>query len=140
MTLDRTKNEGVSLVSKEELFQKSDVLSIHLVLSDRTRAIVGADDLQMMKSTSYLINTARGEIVQEAALLDALRKKTIAGAGLDVYNQEPLSRNHPLRSLDNVVLTPHLGYYTREMIASYYEDAIFTIKEFLEGKLINVVN
>ena len=131
---------GAQFVSREDLFCQSDVLSLHLVLSECTRGLVGERDFGLMKREAYFINTARAGLVREDALIEALNNKTIAGAGLDVFDQEPLARDHPLRSLDNVVLTPHLGYYTREMIATYYEDAITTIEAYLNGRMINVVN
>ncbi|MEW6642328.1 MAG: D-2-hydroxyacid dehydrogenase family protein [Pseudomonadota bacterium] len=124
---------GVAYASKEELFATSDVITIHLVLSERSRGLIGAADLARMKSTAYLINTARGPIVDEAALLDALRARRIAGAGLDTFWQEPLSVDHPLRRLDNVVLTPHLGYVTAENYRRYYEDMVEDIAAWLAG-------
>ena len=140
LTKERASMGGAQFVSREDLFCQSDVLSLHLVLSECTRGLVGERDFGLMKREAYFINTARAGLVREDALIEALNNKTIAGAGLDVFDQEPLARDHPLRSLDNVVLTPHLGYYTREMIATYYEDAITTIEAYLNGRMINVVN
>lgn len=140
LTRERAEAGGASLVSKTQLFEQSDVVSLHIVLGERTRGIVGADELRRMKPTAYLVNTSRGALVDEQALLAALQDRAIAGAGLDVYHQEPLPDDHPLRSLENVVLTPHLGYYTREMVASYYEDAVAAIEAFLQGSPINLVN
>lgn len=124
---------GVAYASKEELFATSDVITIHLVLSERSRGLVGASDIARMKPSAYLINTARGPIVDEAALLAALRERRIAGAGLDTFWQEPLALDHPLRRLDNVVLTPHLGYVTAENYRRYYEDMVEDIVAWLAG-------
>ena len=140
LTGDAAQRAGARLVSKDELFRMSDVLTVHVVLSDRTRGLVGQAELAQMKSTAILVNTARGPIVDEAALIDALFHRRIAMAGLDVFDAEPLPDAHPLRKFDNVVLTPHLGYYTREMVGAYYEDAITTIEAWLDGSPINVIN
>lgn len=140
MTAEQAEAAGARLVSKEEVFATSDIITVHLALSDRTRGIVGAPDLQLMKKTAFLINTARGAIIDEAALIEALRSASIAGAGLDVYEQEPLPIDHPLRSLPNVVITPHLGYFTRDMLGSYYGDAVRLIEAFLNGHPERVVN
>jgi D-3-phosphoglycerate dehydrogenase len=126
-------------VEKDELFRQSDVLSIHLILSDRTRGIVGARELDLMKPTAYLINTSRGEIVSEAALLQRLQEKRIAGAAIDVYGVEPLPADHAIRKLDNVLLTPHLGYVTSENLAKMYRDAIEDIIVFLDGRPVRVL-
>ena len=126
-------------VEKDELFRQSDVLSIHLILSGRTRGIVGARELGLMKSTAYLINTSRGEIVDEAALLKTLQEKKIAGAAIDVYGVEPLPADHAIRKLDNVLLTPHIGYVTAENLAKMYQDAVEDIVAFLDGKPIRVL-
>ena len=131
---------GVRRVEKDELFALSDVLSIHLVLSERTRGLVGARELGLMKSAAYLINTSRGPIVDEAALIEALRSRRIAGAGIDVYWGEPPPADHPLRSMDNVTLTPHLGYVTRETLHAFYSDSIAAVTAFLDGKPIRVLN
>ncbi|OAV49979.1 hydroxyacid dehydrogenase [Rhizobium sp. WYCCWR10014] len=140
MTAEQAEAAGARLVSKQELFATSDVVTIHLALSDRTRGIVGATELQAMKKTAYIINTARGAIVDEPALIAALRSRSIAGAGLDVYEKEPLPVDHPFRSLSNVVITPHLGYFTRDMLGTYYGDAVRLIEAFLDGRPERVVN
>jgi phosphoglycerate dehydrogenase-like enzyme len=127
-------------VEKDELFRGSDVLSIHLILSDRTRGLVGARELGLMKPTAYLINTSRGPIVDEAALIKTLQEKKIAGAAVDVYGAEPLPAGHPIRRLDNVLLTPHLGYVSAENFAKMYHDAIEDIIAFLDGKPARVLN
>jgi D-3-phosphoglycerate dehydrogenase len=125
---------GVNYATKEELFAKADIVTIHVILSKRTRGLIGRDDLARMKPTSYLINTARGPIVDEDALLDALQRHAIAGAGLDTFSQEPLPVDHPLRKLDNVVLTPHLGYVTEENYREYYGGMVEDIKAWLAGE------
>jgi phosphoglycerate dehydrogenase-like enzyme len=126
-------------VEKDELFRTSDVLTIHLVLGERTRGVVGARELGLMKPTAILVNPARGPLVDEAALIDALRARRIAGAGLDVYAQEPLPDDHPLRSLPNVVLTPHLGYGVREFFENAYGDTVENIEAFLAGTPIRIL-
>lgn len=140
MTDEQAEAAGARRVSKEELFATSDIVTIHLALSDRTRGIVGAPELQAMKKSAFLINTARGAIIDEQALIDALRSGSIAGAGLDVYEREPLPADHPFRSMPNVVITPHLGYFTREMLGTYYGDAVRLIEAFLDGRPERVVN
>lgn len=140
LTDEQAEAAGARHVSKQELFATSDIITIHLALSERTRGIVGAPELNAMKSTAYLVNTARGAIVEERALIDVLRAGSIAGAGLDVYESEPLPADHPLRSLPNVVITPHLGYFTREMLGTYYGDAVRLIGAFLDGKPERIVN
>ncbi len=125
---------GVTYATREQLFSQADIVTIHLVLSSRSRGLIGRADLERMKPTSYLVNTARGPIVDEAALLDVLQKRKIAGAGLDTFSQEPLPVDHPLRKLDNVVLTPHLGYVSQENYRRYYGDMVEDIAAWLEGK------
>jgi D-3-phosphoglycerate dehydrogenase len=139
LTAERAAEGGATLVSKEELFARADFLSVHLVLSPRTHGVVGADDLARMKKSAYLINTSRGPIVDTAALLDALRTNRIAGAALDVYDNEPLAIDHPLRSAPNLVLTPHLGYVTRETLRIFYGDTVEDIRAWLDGKPIRLV-
>ena len=126
-------------VEKDELFRRSDVLSIHLILSDRTRGMVGERELNMMKKTAYLVNTSRGDLVDEAALLKVLREKRIAGAAIDVYGVEPLPADHTIRKLDNILLTPHLGYVSVENLSRMYRDAIEDIIAFLDGKPVRVL-
>src|SRR5580700_8601121 len=120
LTAERCKEVGVGYASKEELFAAADIITVHMVLSERSRGLVGQTDLARMKPTSYLVNTARGPIVDEAALLDILQQKKIAGAAIDVFSVEPLPVDHPFRKLDNLVLTPHLGYVTEESFRSHY--------------------
>jgi phosphoglycerate dehydrogenase-like enzyme len=140
LTQERCKQVGARLVSREQLFAEADVLTVHLQLSERTRGLVGRRELALMKRDAYLVNTSRGPIVDEAALVEALRERRIAGAGLDVYDTEPLPEDHPLRSLDNTLLTPHLGYVTREEYELYYQDALEDILAFLESKPIRVIS
>jgi phosphoglycerate dehydrogenase-like enzyme len=140
MTADAAAAHGARLVSKDELFRQSDIVSLHVVLSDRTRDLVGARELGLMKPTAYLVNTSRGPLVDEAALLDCLRARRIAGAALDVYHEEPLPPRHPIRSMDNVVLSPHLGYVTKEGYRVFYGETVENVTAFLEGKPIRVAN
>lgn len=140
LTVERTAEVGVTLVNKEELLSRSDIVTIHLVLSNRTRGLLGARELSLMKPTAYLINTSRGPIVEEKALIEALQKGTIAGAALDVFDEEPLPLDHPLRRLENTVITPHIGYVTVETYKVFFEDAVEDIRAFLEGKPIRVLN
>jgi phosphoglycerate dehydrogenase-like enzyme len=130
---------GVELVPKDVLFQRSDVVTVHLVLSERTRGIIGKRELAMMKASALLINTARGPIVDEEALVRALREGAIAGAGLDVFDEEPLPVDHPLRRLENALLTPHLGYVTVENYRLAYGEAVDDIRAFLAGTPIRVI-
>jgi phosphoglycerate dehydrogenase-like enzyme len=121
-------------VTREELFAGSDVLSVHVRLSERTRGLIGADELRQMRPDAYLVNTSRGPIVDEAALLSALREGWIAGAGLDVFDTEPLPPDHPLRTAPNTVLTPHLGYVTRGTYEIFFGDMVEDIAAFLAGR------
>ncbi len=139
LTPERCKEVGVEYSSKDDLFRNADIVTIHLVLSDRTRGLIGASELALMKNTAYLVNTSRGPIVDEKALLDALNKKQIAGAGLDVFDVEPLPLDHPFRKMDNVVITPHLGYVSQQNYQRYYPDIIDDIRGFLDGKPVRVV-
>ena len=139
LTPDKAKEAGVEYASREELFARSDFVSIHLVLSDRSRGLITADDLACMKKTAYLINTARAPIVDQAALLKALQSKTIGGAGLDVSEVEPLPLDHPYRKLDNVVLTPHLGYVSEQNYRKYFPDIVEDIRAFLDGRPVRVI-
>jgi phosphoglycerate dehydrogenase-like enzyme len=140
LTAERAAAVGATLVSKEELLRRADVLTIHLVLGDRTRGLLGAAELAQLKPTAYLINTSRGPIVDETALIDVLERRAIAGAGLDVFDEEPLPLDHPLRRLPNTVLTPHLGYVTEEGYRVFYGDAVEDIRSFLAGAPQRVLN
>ncbi len=139
LTPERAREAGAEAVAKEELFRQADVVSVHVVLSERTRGLISAGELALMKPTAYLINTARGPIVDEPALLAALTARRIAGAGLDVFDAEPLPTGHPLRRLDNVVLTPHLGYVSAENYAVYFRDTVDDIRAFLDGRPVRVI-
>jgi len=139
LTPERCKEVGVEYSTKEDLLRNADVVTIHLVLSDRTRGLIGAKELGLMKKTAYLVNTSRGPIVDEKALLDALSGKRIAGAGLDVFDIEPLPLDHPYRKMDNVVITPHLGYVSQQNYERYYPDIVDDIRGFLDGKPARVV-
>ncbi|MBC8339081.1 MAG: D-2-hydroxyacid dehydrogenase family protein [Rhodospirillales bacterium] len=140
LTRERCEEVGVSYVHKDALYAESDVLSIHQVLSDRTRGMIGTPELTLMKSTAYLINTSRGPIVDEAALVEALANNTIAGAGIDVYDVEPLPENHPIRSLDNAILTGHTGYVVKELYALAYGEALENVKAWIAGEPVRVLN
>jgi len=140
LTQEEAAKGGARLVSKDELLRTSDFVTIHLVLSDRTRGLLGAADLAKMKKTAILINTSRGPIVDEAALIAALQAGTIAHAGLDVYDKEPLPKGHPLTRLDNVTLVPHLGYVVEDSYRHFYAGTIEDIEAWLDGKPINVIN
>jgi phosphoglycerate dehydrogenase-like enzyme len=139
LTDERAAAAGVRRVSKAELLSGADVLSVHLVLSDRTRGLFQAADLALMKPAAVLINTSRGPIVDERALVDALRRNVIAGAGLDVYDAEPLPSGHPLTTLDNVVLLPHLGYVSESGFRNMYGQVVADIAAFLAGAPIRVI-
>lgn len=140
LTAEGAQQHGVSYVAKEELFRQSDVLSIHLVLSDRSRGIVDASSIAVMKPTAYLVNTSRGPLVNEAALIKALREHHIAGAALDVYDQEPLPRDHPFRRMDNVLATPHIGYVTQEDYRIFFTQMIEDILAWHEGRPIRTLS
>ncbi len=140
LTEERASDLGVRRVSKPELLAGADFLSIHLVLSERTRGLLGAGDLSAMKPSAVLINTSRGPIVDEAALLGALRSGTIAAAGLDVYDHEPLRGDHPLLALENVVLLPHFGYVSERAFRAMYGDVVEDIAAFAAGEPIRVID
>ena len=134
LTPERAEAAGAVWVPKGALFGRSDVLSIHLVLSDRTRGLVNGADIAAMKPTAWLVNTSRGPIVDEEALLGALRSKSIAGAALDVFDIEPLPAGHPLRTLPNVLATPHIGYVAEDLYRTFYSDAAASIAAWLDGR------
>jgi phosphoglycerate dehydrogenase-like enzyme len=136
LTPERCKEAGVGYATKEELFSTADIITVHVVLSQRSRGLVGADDLARMKPTSYLVNTARGPIVDEAALLATLQQRRIAGAAIDVFSVEPLPVDHPFRKLDNIVLTPHLGYVTAESFRNHYSQMVEGIDAWLKGEIL----
>ena len=139
LTPEKCQEAGVGYVSKDDLFRQSDFVSIHVVLSPRSRGLVGAKEIGLMKPSAFLINTSRGPIVDEAALLAALRDKKIGGAGLDTFDIEPLPLDHPLRKLDNAVITPHLGYVSEQNYRHYFAGAVEDIRGFLDGKPVRVM-
>ncbi len=140
LTEERAKECGATLVDKETLFKQSDILTIHVILGDRTRGIVGGKELALMKPSAYLVNTSRGPVVDEDALIEALQAKVIAGAAIDVYDIEPLPVHHPLRSMENTVLTGHTGYLLRETFQVAYGQALEDVKSWLNGKPVRVLN
>lgn len=140
LTDERARERGAERVSKDELFNRSDIVSIHSVLSPRSRGLVGAREFGLMKPTALLINTSRGPIVDEAALLAALKEKRIAGYGADTYDVEPLPDDHPLRSEPRALLTPHLGYVTEETYRDFYSGMVQAIEAWLASKPINVLS
>jgi phosphoglycerate dehydrogenase-like enzyme len=140
LTDARCAEVGVRRAGKDELLSTADIVTIHLVLSDRTRGLIGAAELEQMKPTSYLVNTSRAPIVDRDALLQALRTRRIAGAALDVYDREPLPADDPIRFLDNVLLTPHVGYVVKENYRTFYGQAVEDIAAFLRGQPTRVLN
>jgi phosphoglycerate dehydrogenase-like enzyme len=140
LTAERAAEVGVPAVTKQELLERSDVLSIHLVLSDRTRGLFGAGELGRMRRSAVLVNTSRGPIVDESALVRALRDGTIAAAGLDVYDTEPLPAGHPLTALRNVVLLPHLGYVSEATLRDMYVQVVQDIAAWRDGAPIRTID
>ncbi|QKV64356.1 D-2-hydroxyacid dehydrogenase family protein [Pseudomonas sp. 43A] len=140
LTAERAQQVGVTYVSKQALFEQADVLSVHLVLSERSRGLVDAQALGWMKPTALLVNTARGPIVDEAALIKALQKQHIAGAALDVFEEEPLPDMHPFRTLDNVLATPHVGYVSRQNYEQFFSQMIEDIQAWVAGSPIRLLN
>lgn len=134
LTAERAAEVGAELVSKAELFGRADVVSVHLVLSGRTRGLVGAPELALMKPTARLVNTSRGPIVVEADLIAALKAQNIAGAAIDVFDQEPLPLDHPFRTLPNLLATPHIGYVSRGLYTRFYQDTVENIRRWLDGQ------
>ncbi|HXM63439.1 MAG TPA: D-2-hydroxyacid dehydrogenase family protein [Terriglobales bacterium] len=132
MTAETAKATGAILVSKDQLFERADILTIHLVLSSRTRGLVGAAELEKMKPTAWLINASRGPIVEERPLITALQNKRFAGAAIDVFDIEPLPPSHPFRTLDNVLATPHIGYVSQGLYKTFYEDTVSNIRKWLD--------
>ncbi|TFH80441.1 MULTISPECIES: D-2-hydroxyacid dehydrogenase family protein [Pseudomonas] len=140
LTAERAGQASVTYVSKQQLFEQADVLSVHLVLSDRSRGLVDAQALDWMKPTALLVNTARGPIVDEAALIKALQKQRIGGAALDVFDEEPLPALHPFRTLDNVLATPHVGYVSRQNYEQFFSQMIEDIQAWSTGEPIRLLN
>jgi len=140
LTPERAAEGGARRVTKEELFATSDFISIHVVLSGRTRGLIGAADFARMKPSAILVNTSRGPILDEAALIEALGQRRLAHAALDVYSREPLPADHPLRRMENVTLSPHLGYVNTDIFRHFYGESVKNIEAWLAGKPINVLN
>src|ERR1700688_4502651 len=134
MTPQAAEAAGATLVSKNQLFEQADILTIHLVLSSRTRGLIGAAELARMKPTARLINTSRGPIVEEQALISVLKKKQIAGAAIDVFDVEPLPPDHPFRALDNILATPHIAYVSQGLYKTFYEDTVSNIRKWLDTR------
>ncbi len=139
LTPEKCQEAGVGYVTRDELFRQSDFISIHIVLSARSRGLVGAREVGLMKPTAFLINTSRGPIIDEAALIAALRDKKIGGAGLDVFDVEPLPTDHPFRKMTNVVITPHLGYVSEQNYHGYFTGVVEDIRGFLDGKPVRAM-
>ena len=140
LTAERARECGATLVDKDTLFRDADIVSIHLVLSQRTRGLVGAHELALMKPTAYLVNISRGPIVDENSLVDTLQRRAIAGAALDVFETEPLPQNHPLLELDNTLILPHLGYVTEESYRAMYAGVVEDIRAFASGEPVRMIN
>lgn len=139
LTPEKCAEQGVAYVSKEELFRQSDFLSVHVVLSDRSRGLIGAPELALMKPSAFLVNTSRGEIVDQAALVAALTDGKIAGAALDVYDKEPLPKGHVLFGAPNLLMTPHLGYVTEDNYRTFYTQTVEDIAAWLDGKPVRAL-
>lgn len=140
LTGEKAREHGARLVTKQQLFEGSDIVTIHLVLSERTKGIIGASDLALMKRTSILVNTSRGPLIEEAALIEALKRKVIAGAALDVFDIEPLPSEHPFRTLQNVIATPHIGYVTNDTYKLFFRDTVECVLAWLDAKPIRQMN
>ena len=139
LNAEKAKEGGATLVSKEELLRQSDFVTVHVQLSARTKGLIGAADLAMMKPTAFFLNTSRGPVADEKAIEAALRANKIAGAAIDTYNDEPLALDHPFRKLDNILITPHLGYVTAENYKRFYGQMVENIRAWLDGKPIRVI-
>jgi len=140
LTKQKAATEGATLVPFKTLLENSDFLSIHTVLSERTRGLIGEKELRLMKPTAFLVNTSRGPIIDENALVSVLQEKGIAGAGLDVFDREPLSKEHPLLTLHNALITPHIGYVTTEGYKLFFKQTVECINEFLKGTPVRILN
>ena len=133
LTEEKASAAGATLVDKQTLFREADVVTVHLVLSGRTRGLIGAPEFALMKPTARFVNTSRGPIVDEAALIEVLQARRIAGAAIDVFDAEPLPPDHPFRKLENVLATPHIGYVTEDLYRTFYGDAATNIAKWLEA-------
>jgi phosphoglycerate dehydrogenase-like enzyme len=139
LTSEKAEEHGARRVEKEALFREADIVTVHLVLSKRTIGIIGAPELELMKPTAYLINTSRGALITESALIAALTNRKIAGAGLDVFDTEPLPLDHPYRSMENAITTPHIGYVTKQIYETFYGQTVENILAWLDGQPIRVM-
>ena len=139
LTPEKCQEVGVEYATKDDLFRNADIITIHVQLGDRSRGLVTAKEFGVMKPTAYIINTARGPIIDEKALIAALDEHRIAGAGLDVFDIEPLPLDHPFRRMDNVVITPHLGYVSQQNYQHYFRDIVANIRAFIDGKPVRVI-
>jgi len=139
LTDEKATEAGARRVEKEDLFRQADIVTLHLILSGRSKGIVGKDELALMKPSAWLINTSRGPLIDEAALVETLQEKRIAGAAIDVFDTEPLPTDHPFRSLDNLLATPHVGYVTEDTYKIFYEDTVENLAAWLDGKPIRVL-
>ncbi|CAI8057208.1 Glyoxylate reductase [Geodia barretti] len=140
LTPERAAECNATLVDKDTLFADGDVVSVHVRLSDRTRGLVGAHEIGLMKSSAILVNISRGPIVDEAAMVDALQRRAIGGAALDTFDVEPLPVDHPLLTLDNTLVTPHVGYVTQVGYRAFYSGVVENIRAFASGEAIRVIN
>ena len=140
LTDEKAREAGAERVEKLDLFRQADIVTLHLILSGRSRGIVGREELAAMKPSAWLINTSRGPLIDEAALIDTLTEGKIAGAALDVFDVEPLPADHPFRSLKNVLATPHVGYVTEDTYKIFYQDTVENVQAWLDGKPIRVVD
>ena len=139
LTEERCREAGVAYTSRDDLFRDADIVTIHMVLGDRSRGLVAAKEFALMKPTAYIVNTSRGPIIEEKALIAALEARRIAGAGLDVFDVEPLPLDHPFRKMDNVVITPHLGYVSEQNYRQYFPDIVEDIRAFIAGTPVRVI-
>jgi len=139
LTEERCREAGVGYASREDLFRTADIVTIHMVLGDRSRGLVGEEELALMKPGAFIINTSRGPIIDERALIAALAARRIGGAGLDVFDVEPLPLDHPFRTMDNVVITPHLGYVSEQNYRHYFPDIVENIRGFIDGVPVRVM-
>jgi len=140
LTDEKAAEAGARRVEKEELFRQADIVTVHLILSGRSKGIIGKAELDLMKPSAWLINSSRGPLIDEAALIETLRQKRIAGAALDVFDTEPLPADHPFRSLDNLLATPHIGYVTEDTYKIFYRDTVENIAAYLDGKPIRILD
>jgi phosphoglycerate dehydrogenase-like enzyme len=140
LTDEAARKAGAERVEKSDLFRRSDIVTIHYAMSERSRGLVGRPEIAAMKPTAYLVNTSRGPIVDESALIEALQARLIAGAGLDVFDREPLPKNHPLLALDNVTATPHLGFVTELNMRRFHSGAALAVASYLRGQPANILS